>query len=223
MISTVIGISVACAGYKSASSPSAATDATPNVQTSSPQIDVASQDKPSCNLNISHAPVLHGLKLRMTTDEVLSLFPGSKDDPELRTLLSEPPSRFGGSSFPIKPSKYATNERFLEINNITFNLLDGRVSSFSLGFNGPEWPHVDKFVAKLVENTSLPQVDQWQPYVGMDNQVKTLTCADFSIRVFVGGPGGNLNSVLIDDLEADAKLKERRRKAREQASPTQGQ
>lgn len=219
----VFGISAACAGYKSASSPSAANDATPNVQTSSPQIDVASQEKPLCSLNMSQAPVLHGLKLGMTMDEVLNLFPGSKDDAELRPLLSEPPSRFGGSSFSIKPSKYATSERFSEINNITFNLLDGRVSSFSLGFNGPEWSHVDKFVAKLIENTNLPQVDQWQPYVGMDNQVKTLTCTDFSIRVFVGGPGGNLNSVLIEDLDADKKLKERRRKAREQASPTPGQ
>ena len=53
----------------------------------------------------------------------------------------------------------------------------------------------------------------------MDNQLKILKCTDFEIRVFAGGPGGNLNYVLMKDLEAEKKLKDRRDKARAKATP----
>ena len=156
----------------------------------------------------------------MTADEVLALFPGSKDDAELRSRLSRPASPFGVSGFVIRPDKYESKEKFAGINQVSLNLLDGRLSSFSVGYNGPEYSHVDKFVAQAVEGTSLPPADQWEAYVGMENQLKTLKCKDFEVRVFAGGQGGNLNYVLMRDLEADEKLKDRRAKARANATPT---
>ena len=54
----------------------------------------------------------------------------------------------------------------------------------------------------------------------MDNQLKSLKCSEVEIRVFAGGQGGNLNYVLMRDLEADKKLKDRRAKARAKATPT---
>lgn len=159
----------------------------------------------------------------MTPDEVLALFPGSKEDPEVRAELAKPPRTFGVSSLLLRPSRYENKEKFVEVSQISFTFLDGRVLSLTISYNGPEWSHVDKFVEKFVEGTNLPSANQWEAYVGMDNQMKTLTCTDFSIRVFAGGPAGSANYVLMQDLEADKKLKERRRKAREQASPTPGQ
>ena len=155
----------------------------------------------------------------MTSEEVLALFPGSKDDAEVRPLLSRPPSQFGESELLIRPAKYESKEKFVGIKQITFTLLDGRVSDFTVGYNGPEYSHVDKFVAKFIEGTNLPAADQWEAYVGMDNSLKILKCTDFEIRVFAGGPGGNLNYVLVKDLEAEKKLKERRDKARARATP----
>jgi len=219
IILTVTGISVACAGYKSASSPSVANDAASTAQASNPPINLTAQEKSACNLDMSQAAVISGLKLGLTRDEVLALFPGSKDDAELRARLAEPSSEFGVSNFVITPSKYETREKFVEISQITLTLLDGRVSSFSVGYNGPEWPHVDKFVAKFVEGTSLPSVDQWEPYVGMEN-LKILKCTDFEVRVFAGGAGGNLNYVLLQDVQAAKTLKERRAKARAAATPS---
>jgi len=166
------------------------------------------------------APVLNGLKLGMTPDEVLALFPGSKDDAEIKATLARPPSQFGESELLIRPAKFKSKDQFAGISQITFSLLDGHVSSFTVGYNGPAYTHVDQFVAKFVEGTIFPPADQWHAYVGMDTQLKTLTCKDFEARVFSGGEGGNLNYVLMRDLEADKKLKDRRKKAREQASPT---
>lgn len=167
-------------------------------------------------------PVIKGLRLGMTPDEVLALFPGSKDDAEVRADLSKAPSRFGTSGLIIRPDKFGNKAEFSGVSQITFTLLDGRVATFHIGYNGPQWSHVDQFVTKFVEGTSLPASDQWQAYTGLDHQMKTLTCAGFTVTIFAGGDGGSLNYVQVQDVEADKKLKERRKKAREQASPTPG-
>ncbi|HEX6626175.1 MAG TPA: hypothetical protein VF064_20830 [Pyrinomonadaceae bacterium] len=150
-------------------------------------------------------------------EKVLSLFPGSGEDSEVRSSLARPAGPLGVSSLVIRPDRYRSKEKFAGVSQITFTLLDGRISTFSVGYNGPEWPHVDEFVAKIVKGTELPAADAWQAYAGLDNQLKILTCPGFEIRVHAGGEGGNLNYVLMSDREAARTLKERRDKAREKA------
>jgi len=215
----VITISVACTASRSAGSQPVPNNNSSVVQSPVQTSNASGQEKPTCQLTLAGAPDIKGLRLGMTPDKVLALFPGSKDDAEVRTSLSRPPSQFGVSSFLIRPDKYESKEKFAGINQITFTLLDGRVSSFSAGYNGPEYSHVDKFVAKFIEGTNLPPPDQWEAYVGMDNSLKILKCTDFEVRVFIGGQGGNLNYVLMKDLEAEKKLKDRRDKARAKATP----
>lgn len=175
----------------------------------------------NCSLTMTAAPLLEGIKLGMTPDEVLALLPGSKDDPEVQAKLAKPPSPLGVSDFIVQADKLQPKEKFAGIKHFSFSLLDGRISSINISYNGPAYAHVDEFVSKFIEGTSLPPVDQWQAYVGMDTQLKTLTCKDFEVRVFAGGPGGSLNYVLITNLEANKQLKERRAKAKAQATPKQ--
>ena len=215
-----IGIFIACSGYKSAGSQQGTNNGAPPGQSSVQTNDTAGQEKPPCSLTMDQAPVINGLRLGMTPEQVLALFPGSSEDAEVRASLSSPPSQFGVSSFVIRPERYESKEKFAGVSQISLTQLDGRVSSFSIGYNGPEFSHVDKFVAKFVAGTNLPPPAHWESYVGMDNQLKTLKCADFEARVFAGGPGGNLNYVLMRDLVADKKLKERRDKAEAKATPT---
>lgn len=217
--SMLIVASLACTAYKSAGSAPIANASTQNQAT--PQGTGASvQEIPPCTLTLAAAPTINGLRLGMTADEVLALFPGSKEDSEVHNNLSRPPTQFGQSSFIIRPEKFSSRDNFSGINQITITLLDGRVSSLTFGYNGPEYSHVDKFVEKFVAGRNLPPVDQWSAYVGMDNSLKILTCAEFEVNVFVGGEGGKLNYVSLKDLLADKKLKERRAKARAQQSPT---
>lgn len=173
-------------------------------------------------LTMSGAPDIKGLRLGMSPDEVFPLFPGSKDDPDVKGQLARPVGPLGNSGFVIRPAKHDPKHAFTDLTQVSVSVLDGRVANFSIGFNGPEYKHVDEFVTKFIEGTNLPAADQWEAYPGLDTQMKTLTCSGFSIRVFAGGEGGNLNYVLLQDLEADKRLKERRKKAREQASPTPG-
>jgi len=222
----LVAISIACSASKSASSPAQVSGNQPANQLISPtpaSVTTSSvHEQAACTLKLSEAPVINRLKLGMTADQVLAVFPGSKDDAEVRSAVSKAPGPLGNSSFLITPSKYGSAADFKEVSRVTFSMLDGHLSSFTINYNGPQWPDVDKFVETFVEGKNLPAANQWEPYAGMETQMKTLTCTDFSVRVFSGGEAGNQNYVLVQDLEADKKLKERRRKARESASPTPG-
>ena len=157
----------------------------------------------------------------MTKDEMLAIFPGAKDDAELAPMLSRPPSKFGTSDLMIRPDKYGSKDRFAGINQISFTWLDGRMFTMNVGYAGPAYSHVDEFVTKFVEGKGLPPADQWEAYSGLDTQQKALKCGGFEVEVFAGGEGGNLNHVLVKDLEAEKELRERRAKARAaRATPT---
>jgi len=220
LIVLAVGVFIGCSPARSASQSSQQIATTNSQEISSSPPSPTVQEKQPCPFKISEAPILKGLKLGMTPDEVLKVFPGSKDDPDVRSQLSQPPTEFGATRLSIRPERYENKADFREISLITFSTLDGRVSTIALNYRGPQFSHVDEFITKFVENTNLPGADQWEPFVGQDTQLKTLTCAEFSLRLYAGGEGGNQNYVLIEDLEAGKKLKERKRKAREQASPT---
>jgi hypothetical protein len=169
-----------------------------------------------CSLNVARAPDINGLKLGMTTEEVLAGFPGSRDDAEIHSDLSRPP-QYGGTRFIIRPEKFGLKEKFSGIKKITFTFFDGRVSGINAGYDGPEWKNVDEFVAKFSEGKILPPANEWQAAVGMDTQLKTLKCSGFELSVFAGGPGGNINYVQLRDVAAEKELGNRRKKAREKA------
>lgn len=222
VLTLLIVISLACSASRSASSPTPLTSNQPAPSTATPAPSSPVTERTACTLKVSEAPVINRIKLGMTVNEVLALFPGSKDDEEVKAALARH-GQFGNSSLPITPSKYGNSADFKSINRVSLSLLDGRVLSFTIQYNGPEWSHIDKFVEKFVEGKDLPAPDQWEPYVGMETQMKTLTCSGFSIRLFNGGEGGSQNYVLIKDIEADNTLKERRKKAQAQTSPTPGE
>lgn len=183
--------------------------------------DADAPAKPNCTLRMAQAPGIGGLKLGMTVEQMLALFPGSRDDNDVRTTLSRPANAFGVTNFIIRPEKYSTKAKFARISQINIAFLDGRLSNFYAGYNGPEWKHVDEFVKSFSQGTNLPAPDAWEAFVGMDNQLKTLRCREFEISIFAGGQGGNVNYVKMQDTPAMQKLKERRVKAREaqQAKP----
>src|SRR5438309_1889781 len=131
-LSILIGVSIACSAYKSAGSEPLANDnlqAQPSASTNT----AAAQEKSPCTLTLAGAPDIKGIKLGMTPEQVLALFPGSNEDADLRSRLSQPPSPFGVSDFVVRPDKYQSKDKFAEVTQITFTLLDGRVSTFSVG------------------------------------------------------------------------------------------
>jgi hypothetical protein len=216
--SLLIVASIACTANTSVGSQpiaKATTEPHPPVQVSS----TGSQEKVPCTLTLAGSPTINGLRLGMTPDEILALFPGSKDDPDVRRYLLRPPDPFGDAELMIRPSKYQPQNEPVRIKQISFDLLHGKAYSINIGFNGPAYAHVDRFIEALSKEATLPPLNEWEDYVGMNNQMKTLSCKEFEVQVFAGGPGGNLNYVRVKDLVAEKKLNELRDKAAAQATP----
>ena len=142
---------------------------------------------------------------RMVLISIILIYPGTKDDPEVKSIMPRPASPLGISDFVIHIDKLH-KEKFAGVDHIAFSLLDGRVSSINIGYGGPSYSDVDQFVSKFVEGTRLPPFGQW--HRGMDN-LKIIDCKDFEVCIFAGGKGGILNYVLLKNLEADKQLKAR--------------
>jgi hypothetical protein len=150
--------------------------------------------------------------LGMKVDQVLAVFPGSKDDSEIRSDLSKP-TPLGVTNIVVTPEKFGLKDNFPNIRSFTVSFMDGRLLDINAGYSGFEWKHVDDFVARFSEGWALPPIEAWNAYVGMDDQLKTLKCNGFEISVFAS-KGGNADHIQMRDLAADKELKERRAKAR---------
>jgi hypothetical protein len=174
------------------------------------------QAEPACTMTLAQSPVMSGIKLGMTQDQILALFPGSSEDSELRASLNRPANPSGETAFSINPGLYGSKSKFAGVTLIKFTLMDNHLSSFNVSYAGPQWAHVDEFIEKLAAATKLPGPNAWSPYVGMDTQLKTLTCKGFVISLFAGGKNvHNINYVDLKDRAAQKIIKERRAKARE--------
>lgn len=175
----------------------------------------AARAQGACTMTVAQAPAVNGLRLGMPRDEVLALFPGIRADKEMSNQLAQPASKYGASGLSIRPEKYASKAKFAGVSQVTLQLLDDRVSDLHVGYNGPEWKHVDDFLAKFIEGKKLPAPHAWEPYVGMDTQLKTLKCKGFEVNIFAGGKNvHNINYVQMIDVGAKQKLRERREKAK---------
>src|SRR6267154_4772558 len=96
--SLLITVSMACTASRSAGSPSLVNSNATVAQSPTQTTNAGAQDKPTCQLTLAGAPDIKGLRLGMTPEQVLALFPGSDEDPEIRSRLSQPPGQFGVSS-----------------------------------------------------------------------------------------------------------------------------
>ena len=177
------------------------------------------KEKAVCGLTVAQSPAVNGLRLGMTVEQVLALFPGSGNDEMIRAEIAQASKRQGLTSFIIQPGNYLSRVLFPGITSINFKFMDGRLYHFQMGYNGPAWKNVDEFVEKFAEGANLPGVDSWNAYVGLDTQLKMLNCQGFEVRLFAGGKGGSLNSVELRDLGAEQTLKDRRTKARAAKNP----
>jgi len=149
-----------------------------------------------------------GIKLGMTAAEILALFPGSKDDEGIRSSLARP-NEFGLSNLVIKPQNYSSKADFEGINQIILTLMDGRVSTLYVSYDAPVVKDLDSEVTKFSKGKKLPPAQSWEVFVGLDDQLKTMKCADFKINVFAGGQNVPFNYVQMQDTVAQKKLRQR--------------
>lgn len=142
-----------------------------------------------CSLKLAQSPAVRGIKLGMNLNEVLALFPGSREDNYIKNEISnvgfysgvETLPRFGVLNFSVAPAQYSTKERFTGIELLSFTFLDDRLAVYSVQYSRPPWPKLDEFVDKVAGAFHLPAADKWTSENAFR---KNLECDDFKLQAF---------------------------------------
>jgi hypothetical protein len=171
--------------------------------------------KRSCDLTVAQSPAIRHIRLGMKLDEVLGLFPGSSEDPVIRSALSRADKQFGVAKFGVTPNRDAYKEKLEGISQILFVFLDNRLTSLTVSYNGPEWNSVDEFISSLSESLNLPGAKDWDTS-NMDS-LKTLRCEGFEIGAHIGGTDSFPNFLQLRSLVAEQIVRDRQAEVKEKA------
>jgi hypothetical protein len=167
-----------------------------------------------CTAQMAKSLNIRGLRLGITTDEVLALFPGASDREDVKSRFANaaghPNHGVVSLSFHRDDQRRLLNqERFAGINSVGVTLFDGRLVSFSvnyIGFNqgGAGWDTDEQWINKLNETLKLPEPRYWDG--------RRLMCEGIQITA-------NPGSLEISDpgffrvvKEREADLREKRRR-----------
>lgn len=141
---------------------------------------------PKCDL--TQAPSFRGIRLGMDVNDLLKLFPGSEEDPQIKTSLAfaSNPAGFGQIRFELSAANYQLNKEtrdiFTGVLRYAFLVLDNRLVSCSVFFLVPSELRFDNssWKKKLIEEFKLPAI--WETSGNWE-----LRCTTFIIRALEQG------------------------------------
>jgi len=139
-----------------------------------------------CKLTLAQAPVIRGLRLGMTSDELFTIFPASEReefDRAQRLKSAESPPQYGYTSFQFNLSNYPTKDRFTGIDTLSIGLLDRKVVSIRAHYsNTPELDRTGQLIEIISKQFGLPKFKDWPGY--SENWGNpSLSCDGFTFHV----------------------------------------
>jgi hypothetical protein len=172
---------------------------------------------PKCNLTPAQAPIIRGIRLGMSTDDLLALFPRSREQSDTIKALSNAEAKYGVVSLYFGLDKYPENKAMFS-NNINYyqiTLFDDRVASFVANYNfktqenrSHDWKYMT-WIPKLSETYNLPKPEDWS---GVGGNGVSITCQGFRMLV---DASGNSASISIIGPPYEDQIKQRREAASE--------
>jgi hypothetical protein len=163
---------------------------------------------PKCSLTLAQAPAFRGIRLGMSTDELLDLFPRSKDQPEIIKRLSEAKIYFGKTELTFSNRTYPENNTMFgnSVYSYQITLLDGHVTSINVhySFQGAFNWTPKTWIPKVSEVYNFPKPEDWQG--------NSVTCQGFKITAGALNDGAGFT---LSGSDADQEVKQRREAASE--------
>lgn len=161
-----------------------------------------------CSLTETNSPSVRGLRLGMSTEQLLALFPGStkkwaKEPKDMRETREK--ARAANNSEPwylgFDPANDAAKEQFDGVDSVSVALYKGRVMDLNVVYGGTTWRNIDEWVAKLSETFKLPGTQDWA--VGpSENPNKVLKCDGIEIEAALQGGGSSIRIRSTEYLRA---------------------
>lgn len=175
------------------------------VVTISAHSQALSQSK--CSLTEADSPSIRGLRLGMSTQEVLALFPGSATrwakEPGLRDARQKAlaATSSGLVSLTFEPATDAAKDQFANVDSVSVSLYRGRVVDLTVVYLGTVWNSIDEWIAKVSETLRLPGPKEW--VVGpSETPNKILKCSGIEIEATVQGGGSSIRIRNPESLKA---------------------
>ena len=149
--------------------------------------------RPKCNLTESTAPSVRGLRLGMSTQQLLALFPGSSKRREMKDAVEKAKAATGNEAayLVFDPATDGDAQQFGGVESVSAGVNKGRVIDLSIQYGGATWSDIDQWVAKLSESLKLPGAGDWT--VGpSENPNKILRCEGIEIEAAIQGGGSSI-------------------------------
>lgn len=164
-----------------------------------------------CKLKPAQAPEIRGIRLGMSAEQLLSLFPEGNNQQSINAAIRNAKSveSYGVSRFELRPDSATANPRFEGVNYIQVELLDTRITSFYIEYKGFEWENVGQFVRRLSEGLRLP-IEFWDS----GDTASYMTCDGFRIDAYATR-GSTQSMVRVVDTSTPQIVEDRRAAARE--------
>jgi hypothetical protein len=157
--------------------------------------------KPSASPSEVRQPVIRGVRLGMTADELLAVVHDANDIKAGVEKSKGFPS-FGYIRVSLQPADDTARERLKGTAEFAVNFFDGHIYSIQVRYppypEGVYWNDVDVLVAKVAEAINLPDVRSWVAET-TDGNTKLFTGNGFVVRVSIRDGG----SIEIRDLGVD--------------------
>ena len=145
-----------------------------------------------CSLTEATAPAVRGIRLGMSVDQLVGLFPGSAKRREMREALEK--ARSSTSNEPavlvFDPAADA-GERFAGVDSASASLYKGRVIAFNVVYVGTTWRTIDEWVEKLAQTYGLPAAARWAAGPN-ENPNRLLGCSGIEIEAAIQGGGSSI-------------------------------
>ena len=158
--------------------------------------------KPTCKLTLAQAPVIRGLRLGITSDELFAIFPTNEREEFNRSQQlksAELPPNYGYTSFQFSLSNYATKDRFTGIGRLTFRLFDRKVVSISADYwNAPQFDRPGQLMEIITQQFGLPEFRDWPGY-GEKKNDPSLSCEGFTFQVDALNANNGSFSITLTD------------------------
>ena len=176
--------------------------------------------RPKCNLTEATAPRVRGLRLGMSTQQLLALFPGSSKRREMKDAVEKAKAATGNEAayLVFDPATEGDAKQFGGVVAVSAGVNKGRVIDFSIQYGGATWRDVDEWVAKLSESLKLQGAGDWT--VGpSENPNKVLRCEGIEIEAAIQGGGSSIRIRNMEDGKAVADRNAADEKQRREIKP----
>jgi hypothetical protein len=180
------------------------------------QIATPQSGTTGCTITEATAPGVRGVRLGMSVDQVLALFPSSNRRREMKEAIDRARAASEGETVYLvfDPATDARAGSFDDVSGVAVGLNRGRVTDFSIIYVGPSWRSVDEWIGKLAESLKLPGARSWT--VGPNETPnKVLRCKGVEIEAAIQGGGASIRVRNTDKLQREGTASEEARRRRD--------